>query len=61
MISTRATDIATRIEMIDANNARPSQTADANQTFSIAHSFRPDRPMIVSVKAAQQNPPRGGL
>jgi hypothetical protein len=37
--ATSATDIATRIEMIEANNARPSQTADTNQTFSIAHSF----------------------
>src|SRR5258707_5296179 len=43
-ISTRAMDIATRIEMIEASKARPSQTADANQTFSIAHSFRPQRP-----------------
>jgi hypothetical protein len=34
-------DIATRIEMIEASKARPSQTADANQTFSITHSFRP--------------------
>jgi hypothetical protein len=54
-------DIATRIEMIEASKARPSQTADANQTFSIAHSFRPQRPIVVSAKAAKQNPPRGGL
>jgi hypothetical protein len=34
-------DMATRIEMIEAIKARPSQTADDNQTFPIAHSFRP--------------------
>ncbi|CKX69169.1 Uncharacterised protein [Mycobacterium tuberculosis] len=41
MISTRATDMATRIEMTDASRARPSQTAETSQTFSIAPSFRP--------------------
>jgi hypothetical protein len=60
-ISTRAMDIATRIEMIEASKARPSQTAEANQMFSIAHSFRPQRPIVVSVKGGTINPPRGGL
>src|SRR3546814_8938445 len=35
MISMRATETATRIEMIEASRARPSQTADASHTFSI--------------------------
>jgi transporter family protein len=39
MISTNATDIATRIEMIEASSASPSQTAETSHTFSIARSF----------------------
>ena len=38
MISISATEMATRIEMIDAASARPSHSADASQTFVTVHS-----------------------
>jgi hypothetical protein len=38
MISTSATDIATRMEMMEASSASPIQTAEASQTFSM-HTF----------------------
>ena len=35
MISTSATDMATRIEMIEASSASPIQSAEASQTLSM--------------------------
>src|SRR5882762_4524211 len=37
MISMRATEIATRMDMIEAARARPSHTAEASQIFCTAH------------------------
>jgi hypothetical protein len=40
MISMSATDMATLIEMMDANSASASQTDDASQTLAMMNSFR---------------------
>jgi len=40
MISMSATDIATRMEMMDAASASASHTDDASQTFVMMNSFR---------------------